>query len=372
MASSERPRPKKTKTGKASQDKPARAAKPVPKLKAKPKAAPSTKGAKRAAPKVQARPAVRRKLTAVPKVSAPAEAPAPRSARRKPAPASQKADAHFVSVVVPTIGRPSLEPSLAALNRQTRPADEIIVVVDEDRRGPAWALNEGIRRSKGDLVAFTPDDGEPAPEWLERLVAAIDRHDADCAGGYYQESDPLLDEVRNLWPMPDVEVIDTVGYIGNGGTILFKRSWLEDCIKRDGHVYNELFPVAEDWELMWRLRRRGMKVVFVPVKTLHLRRSAPLNHIQHQFNRGIGIALLYKLQRCAGPGTAMQRSLIWGQSDSPTGAKWASAFVQKIIGPFNRSHFSSARHFWTHWLAEKFQSVGFLWGIIAYKVTMPK
>ncbi|MBI5094365.1 MAG: hypothetical protein HZB26_18255 [Candidatus Hydrogenedentes bacterium] len=154
--------------------------------------------------------------------------------------------------------------------------------------------------------------------------------------------------------------------MGNGGSIIFKRSWLDECIEKDGHVYNESFVVAEDWELIWRMRRRGLKVVYVPVKTRHLRRVTAKSYIRHQFYRGVGIAQLYKLQREAGPGMAVQESLIWGQEGTRHGARWITAFVQKAIGPFNWKQFSRGRYFWTHWLAEKFQGAGFVWGLIAY------
>src|SRR3989338_6032439 len=92
-------------------------------------------------------------------------------------------DAHVVSVVIPTVGRASLARCLAALREQTRAPEEIIVIRDEQGRGSAWARNEGIRRSRGDLLAFTDDDCVPPPEWLERLVDAVDRDGADGAGG---------------------------------------------------------------------------------------------------------------------------------------------------------------------------------------------
>ena len=93
------------------------------------------------------------------------------------------ADPHKVSVVIPTLGRDTLALCEAALAKQTRPPDEVVVVIDRDRRGVAWGRNEGIARATGDLIAFADDDGIPPPDWLERLIAAIDRHDAAVAGG---------------------------------------------------------------------------------------------------------------------------------------------------------------------------------------------
>jgi GT2 family glycosyltransferase len=78
-----------------------------------------------------------------------------------------------ISIVVPTRERPeALERCLAALRAQTVPA-EIVVVEDQEGRGPAWARNEGVRRAQGEVVCFTDDDCEPAPGWAKALAAPI-------------------------------------------------------------------------------------------------------------------------------------------------------------------------------------------------------
>jgi len=91
-------------------------------------------------------------------------------------------DRHKISVIVPTVGRDSLALCRTALERQTRPPDEIVIVVDEFRRGVVWARNEGIARSSGDVIAFADDDVIPPADWLERLVGALDRCDAAASG----------------------------------------------------------------------------------------------------------------------------------------------------------------------------------------------
>ena len=133
------------------------------------------------------------------------------------------ADQHTVSIVIPTLGRDTLALRQAALAKQTRQPDQVVVVIDGHRRGVAWARNEGIARATGDLIAFADDDGIPPPDWLERLVAALDRHQAAVAGGTFQETDPLLAAIRRRHPLPDHEQVDEGGLVGNGGNILFRR-----------------------------------------------------------------------------------------------------------------------------------------------------
>ena len=97
-----------------------------------------------------------------------------------------------ISVVIPTYARPEgLVRCLEGLARQTRPPDEIVVVIRRDdettegavadvaaatlqsvpseRPGQVAALNAGVARAGGDIVAITDDDAVPRADWLERV-----------------------------------------------------------------------------------------------------------------------------------------------------------------------------------------------------------
>lgn len=116
-----------------------------------------------------------------------------------------------ISVVVCTFRNPQLlQKTLESLARQSLPAEsyEIIVVdnnsqdeterivremqasvsnlhyIVETKQGLSHARNRGIDESKADLIAYTDDDAEPAPQWLERLVAVFESNaDIWVAGG---------------------------------------------------------------------------------------------------------------------------------------------------------------------------------------------
>lgn len=274
-------------------------------------------------------------------------------------------DQHTVSVVIPTLGRETLALCQAALAKQTRQPDEVVVVIDQQRRGAAWARNEGIARAKGDLIAFADDDGIPLPDWLERLVAALDRHQAAVAGGTFQETDPLLDAIRRRTPLTDQEQIDKGGLVGNGGNILIRRDWLDVCIREDGHAFNPVFTGSgEDWELIWRLRKRGATMVYVPVPVTHLRKATAGRHFRHSFQRGMGIAMMFRLMQIDESGVVSQDSLLWGKAGEKTHPRWLSALWEKLFGPFEWGRFQKKRHFWLFWLGEKAQAAGFAWELL--------
>lgn len=99
-----------------------------------------------------------------------------------------------ITVLIPTYRRQKdLVRCLEALQKQTRPADEVLVVArDTDTEtwavlealnlnplplgtvtvsvpGQVAALNAGLDAAQGDIIAITDDDAVPRPEWLARI-----------------------------------------------------------------------------------------------------------------------------------------------------------------------------------------------------------
>jgi len=271
------------------------------------------------------------------------------------------ADGHLVTVVIPTLARPTLEDTRRALAGQTRPPDEVVVVVDTERRGASWARNEGIRRSHGDLIAFTDDDSIPPPDWLERHIGALDRHEAAAVGGAVREVDDLLRRKFERKRYPTEELLDAVGWVGNGANIMISRAWLDACFAATGFFFDRSLETGEDHELFHRLRRLGGKIVFVPNSVTHLRRVTPMRYFAFQFRRGRGIATLHRAIRLASGGGAIpQRGLLWGQGRPDGRAKWAAAFWKKAVGPFDLSSFAGPGQFAVFWIGEKLEGAGFL------------
>lgn len=122
----------------------------------------------------------------------------------------QTGDVPFCSIIVPTHARPGqLGECLAALSRLDYPKErlEAIVVddgggmplapvlerfrgsldlklVEQEQAGPADARNAGAALARGEVLAFTDDDCQPARDWLSRLVARLDTRRDRAAGGH--------------------------------------------------------------------------------------------------------------------------------------------------------------------------------------------
>lgn len=172
-----------------------------------------------------------------------------------------------VTVVVPTIGRPSLIPLLEVV--ATGPAEVLVVddrpdrsagltvpahvkVVPGPARGPAAARNAGWRVARSEWVAFLDDDVLPDPDWLDRLVADL-AEAGERVGGVQGRLRVPLPEDR---PPTDWERV-TAG-LADGEWITADMAYRRTALTRAGG-FDERLPRAfrEDAELAFRVRRDG-------------------------------------------------------------------------------------------------------------------
>jgi glycosyltransferase involved in cell wall biosynthesis len=174
-----------------------------------------------------------------------------------------------ISVVVPTVGRPSLGTLLAALHQAPRPPGvpvEILVVPDATGAGPATTRNRGWRQAAHEWVAFLDDDVVPDPDWLRRLAADL-TVPPEVGGVQGQVRVPLPGDRRPT----DWERV-TAG-LADSDWITADMAYRRAALERVGG-FDERFPRAfrEDAELAYRVRRagwelrRGTRTVTHPVR----------------------------------------------------------------------------------------------------------
>ena len=206
------------------------------------------------------------------------------------------------SVVVPTYNRVNtLHQTLTALSAQDYPDYEAIIVDDasidsteemvrqelpqvryirqETHRGPAAARNRGIDIVTGTIVAFTDDDCLLPPDFLSKLADGYWRYpEVAGVGGYLEAPDEVLRD--NPFAQYEAYVTHHVyragpeEYLGGfecpaGGTN--SMSYRREVLEAVGG-FDESFPVpgGEDADLKWRVVQRGYRLLYIPVKVIHL------------------------------------------------------------------------------------------------------
>lgn len=212
---------------------------------------------------------------------------------------------HLATVVIPNWnGRHLLPTCLAALQRQTCPSFETIVIdngstdgsveliresfpkvrvlVNQENLGFAAAANQAIRASDAKYVALLNSDTQVDHNWLDVLVEAAeaDGKIGMCASkmlfadrpGVINSTGICLDLAGIAWDCrggeadtaSDCEVQEVFGPCG--GAALYRREMLEEV----GLFDQDFFAYLEDVDLAWRARRAGWRAVHVPAaRVLH-------------------------------------------------------------------------------------------------------
>ena len=214
-------------------------------------------------------------------------------------------------MVVPTLAADSrLQECVESLGRQTRRDFEVIVVdnsgtglvrengtapgarVIENARNAGFggAVNQGMRASTSPYVATLNDDAVAHPDWLEALVAALERRpDAGmCARQVRLFGETRLDSAGMLMardgsskqrghgrPPEDFPVAEEA-LLPSGSAALYRRAMLEEI----GGFDDDFFLYCEDTDLGLRARWAGWKCLYVPQAMVE-------HHYSHSAGRAI-------------------------------------------------------------------------------------
>src|SRR5687768_13544005 len=185
---------------------------------------------------------------------------------------------HRSSIVVPTIGRPSLHALLDSLAAAPgpRPAELILVddrpsgeplrperpglppvrVVRTGGGGPARARNLGWRTARTEWIAFLDDDVVPDPDWYEKLDRDLADLPADVAGSQGRVRVPLPEDRRPTDWERGTAGLATSSWIT--ADLAYRRSALATV-----GGFDERFPRAfrEDSDLALRIMDTGSRLV---------------------------------------------------------------------------------------------------------------
>lgn len=223
----------------------------------------------------------------------------------RPAEQASASGAPTISVVLCTYNRAaSLGVVLESLSRQRLPSGtswELILVdnnskddtravaerfrsqglpleyVFEPRQGKSYALNTGIARSRGQIVAFTDDDVLVDEGWLAAYIAGFQKYDCVGAGG----------RIRPLWKQDPPSWFSSEGEYALKQAIVFldfgseareidkpvygaNMAFRREVFDRIGGFRTDLGPrgdvhtVGEDSDLCVRVRADGGRIFYFP------------------------------------------------------------------------------------------------------------
>ena len=233
----------------------------------------------------------------------------------------------YISIIIPTYRRPRhLAGCLHSLSCLDYPRDcfEVIVVDDgshappagvvadfhehldvmlltQKHAGPATARNTGAAKAKGEVLAFTDDDCEPATDWL-RLLAKRLAATPNCAVGglvinklsdnpFSTTSQMLIDYLYAYYNADP----DRAHFLATNNLAL-----PADLFHGVGGFDAKFSRAAgEDREFCERWINQGYRMIYAPeVLIFHAHSLTARTFIRQQFNYGVGAFLFHKKCSC--------------------------------------------------------------------------
>jgi glycosyltransferase involved in cell wall biosynthesis len=173
----------------------------------------------------------------------------------------------------------------------------LVRLVRQVNAGPAAARNRGAQEARGEILLFTDADCVPAPNWIEQMIAPLQRSDqiVGVKGTYLLRQQAFMarfvqleyeDKYQRMAKYEHIDFIDTysAGY------------------RRDVFLVNEgfdtSFPTAsvEDQEFSFRLAQQGHKMAFVPgAHVYHLGHADTLmKYLRKKFKIGYWKVLVHR------------------------------------------------------------------------------
>jgi hypothetical protein len=191
----------------------------------------------------------------------------------------------LIQVVIPHIeveGPHSREATLAQAidSVYTQTVSEFIhkpiVITDTERRGPAWAVAQGVAQVKTKWVTLLGDDDWLMPRHHQTLMYWAEQTGADVVYGEPIIGDGTTLQPGGIWDMTfDEERLRKGNYIPGGGSLI-RTSLLKEVgvPQMDSIRYEREMAVYEDWAMYIALLDGGAKFHHVKQGLYYMRRWA--------------------------------------------------------------------------------------------------
>ena len=193
-------------------------------------------------------------------------------------------EAPSVSVIVPhydDLAR--LDLCLAALGRQTYPADDLEIIVSDNASpcgqaaveaaiagrarlavtaspGAGAARNGGVAFARGQILAFTDCDCQPEPDWLVKGLAALEGYDFVGGAMKVLVNDPA--SLTSAEAFERVFAFDNAAYVKRKGFTVTANLFCRRAVFEA--VGGFLVGVPEDVEWSHRARAAGYRIGYAP------------------------------------------------------------------------------------------------------------
>ena len=260
-------------------------------------------------------------------------------------------DLPLVSIIIPVRNGESFLPSaIATIRQQSQPPAEIIVIDDcssdgtarvakqyqdvayvlrRERGIPASSRNIGIKKAKGDVIAFLDvDDLWPMDKLQSHLAVLQDRPDVDIVQGLIQPV-RLVDGPPGRLP-PKFEALSAAYQFVNLGSAIFRRS----VFSKVG-LFDESLTFNEDTDWFIRAWEHNVKkIVLDRISLFYCRHDSNMTRHQNSVHFGLPSVLKKHLERKRFPEQGAAGKGAWKGGEGGKGNRNQQQGLAEYIGGF--------------------------------------
>lgn len=135
-----------------------------------------------------------------------------------------------------------------------------IRLIEELRKGVAWARTRGAQEAKGDIIVFLDADTEVTKDWLSKLFKYFAKNEVVCVSGptrFYDVSLVGRFSAAIYWWFASVVVSRITGYMGIFANLAVRA----ESYRKIGGIDTSVEFYGDDTNITRRLSRVG-KVIF--------------------------------------------------------------------------------------------------------------
>lgn len=177
-----------------------------------------------------------------------------------------------------------------------------VKVVNNPKKHAAGGRNEGIKISKGNVIAFIDADCIADKYWLEEIKNTFEKEDIDGLGTYIEPA-TFANKYEKFWGTFSLKMIMTFGndpyYVKqrtlNDAFITASCAYKKELLERLKGFDNWFANNAEDIDICWRALEAGAKLKYEPRAKVKAHSPTNLKGIKRKsFRNGISSSKLQK------------------------------------------------------------------------------
>lgn len=177
-----------------------------------------------------------------------------------------------------------------------------VKVVNNEKKHAAGGRNAGIKRAKGDVIAFTDGDCIVAEDWIENIRKAFENEDVDGIGGKVLNAPPE-NRYEEYWGNLAWNLIMNFGdeayvvdkYTLNDAFVTANCAYKRELLVKIKGFSNWFANNAEDIDLCWRAMKTGAKLMYIPDVVIYAHNVTTLKGIANKsFRNGYSSSKIQK------------------------------------------------------------------------------